>query len=150
MGSHVIEQLDLFESQPVAQDAVQLTAETTDAGIAVAVDAAGTVWMDTAFDAVLRCAARMEEFTSDDVLVELGVRRNDDGSADWSDAVIEDRNRSALGGAFRRAAHAGVIEHSGRVRRHSIFSQRHRSLVIWRSLGAARRSTNNVGDAWSA
>lgn len=129
------QQLDLFSPTGSLAEAepVHITEEKANAAIAAAVQAAGDSWMNTAFEVVTRCAKELAEFTADDVLLALGVRRAEDGSADWSDAAIEDRNRSALGGVFRRAERAGVIEHTGRVLRHSIFSQRHRSLVIWRS-----------------
>lgn len=97
-------------------------ARRRDDGIQRADDHAVPDWKDEAYLAVIRVAARLGEFTSDDVWAELAA------------SEVSTHEHRAMGAVIRRAARAGWCAPT------SEFSlsrrpQRHRApLRVWRSL----------------
>lgn len=94
-------------------------AELDDALLRVDLNAARE-WKHAAVLAMNRVILRREDFTADEVWKELQATAPE----------LRTHNPSALGPIFLRAKKAGLIRSTGRVRR-SVFSQRHRDLVIW-------------------
>lgn len=95
-----------------------------DRGMTAANESAATRWKELAAEAIARCAAIYEDFTTDEVWVEI--------AASGRDLIESERNPSALGPAMRRAARANVIVKVGTVRPSTRPSQHCNVLRIWK------------------
>jgi hypothetical protein len=100
-------------------------------------DPAAVEWQRKALVALYQCAQACEEFTADDVWFALGAQYGQSG--EMVGELQSVRGRSALGAVFRRARWFGWIEPTGRITGYDgSFTQRHRALLIWRSLIKSR------------
>jgi hypothetical protein len=99
------------------------TIAATEAGIAKADRSVTPEWRAAADQAIAACTTEFVTFTADEVWVKLRAA-----------GVETPKTPSALGPAFRRAAHAGRIRNTHTWKKHSEFSQRHRELLIWESV----------------
>lgn len=114
MTRAAVHDLPLFAAPAAALGAAR------DAGIRKAEAHTSLEWRRRAYDAVVSCSIALRAFTADDVWDLIST--NDHGAA---------RNPSALGGPFRRAALAGLIEKTGRAVPTRYPDRRHRNLTEW-------------------
>lgn len=106
-------QLDIFAD----------TIAATEAAIRQVDEHADLEWRRRAYEAVRWCAYNLYEFTSDSAWQYLAERHPN----------VTTHEPAAMGPIFRRAAQQGLIRKAGTFRK-SVFSQRHRDLVVWRSI----------------
>jgi hypothetical protein len=113
MPADAFEQLS-FDHALTARDIAMARAETN----------AAPDWKAAAAGAVQWCAANLEDFTADDVLVRLA----DTGAPST-------HNLTALGPVMKNAARAGTIAKTGYVRPSRLARRHARDLTVWSANG---------------
>lgn len=88
-------------------------------GVNRAARGAGPEWCEAAFSAIERCARTMPDFTTD---------------ALWLGGLEQPEEPRALGSIMRRAAAAGLIEKTDRVRKSDRPVCHRNPKAVWRSL----------------
>lgn len=108
---------------PKARRAAQAkTAKATTDAIDTVDAHADEEWKGVALACVRTCATQLPEFSADEVWLALEAFPD-----------LGTHEPAALGPVFLKAAKNGWISNSGRRRKRSIFSQRHRELTLWTS-----------------
>lgn len=110
-------------ARPVPVDQIQAAVATTarDLGAQLALEAEAMAYeLETA---ITRAARGWQEFTSDEVWLEL-----------QNLGIFELNHPNAFGAAFLAASRAGIIDPTDRVRRSDRAAAHRRKITVWRSL----------------